>query len=168
MSNYIKLETGEIKTQGEWRQANKNMSLPRVWTADTLTDLELTAILAAPKPSCTDLQQVVGNGVTTDAKGNTVEAWSVVDKFAKTTAEDGTVTTKAQHEKAHTARLVADKETSIRTDRDRRIALTDWTGMSDVTMSANMTTYRQALRDITAHANFPDLETEDWPTKTEA
>jgi hypothetical protein len=39
-----------------------------------------------------------------------------------------------------------------------------WTGMTDVTMAADMTTYRQALRDITAHENFPDLETEDWPT----
>ena len=58
----------------------------------------------------------------------------------------------------------AEKETGIRTDRDRRIALTDWTGMSDVTMTADMATYRQALRDITSHANFPDLETEDWPT----
>lgn len=164
MSNYIKLETGEIKTQGEWRQANKHMSLPRVWTADTLTDLELTAILAAPKPSCTDLQNVVSDGVTTDAKGNTIEAWSVVDKFADTTDADGVVTTKAEHETAHTARLVADKETSIRNDRDRRIALTDWTGMSDVTMAADMATYRQALRDITAHADFPDLGTEDWPT----
>tara|TARA_R110002153_G_scaffold115085_1_gene258091 strand:+ start:147 stop:647 length:501 start_codon:yes stop_codon:yes gene_type:complete len=164
MSNYIKLETGEIKTQGEWRQANKHMSLPRVWTADTLTDLELTAILAAPKPDCTDLQNVVSDGVTTDAKGNTIEAWSVVDKFSDTTAEDGTVTTKAEHEAAHTASLVADKATSIRTDRDRRIALTDWTGMSDVTMAADMATYRQALRDITSHADFPDLETEDWPT----
>jgi hypothetical protein len=168
MSNYIKLSTGEIKTQGEWRQANKHMSLPRVWTADTLTDLELTAILAAPKPSCTDLQNVVGNGVTTDANGNTVEAWSVVDKFAKTTAKDGTVTTKAQHEKAHTASLVAAKEASVRTDRDSRIALTDWTALSDVTMAADMATYRQALRDITAHADFPDLETGDWPTKPEA
>jgi hypothetical protein len=168
MSNYIKLETGEIKSQGGWRSANKHMSLPRVWTADTLTDLELTAILAAPKPSCTDLQNVVGNGVTTDANGNTVEAWSVVDKFAKTTAKDGTVTTKAQHEKAHTASLVAAKEASVRTDRDSRIALTDWTALSDVTMAADMATYRQALRDITAHADFPDLETGDWPTKPEA
>ena len=168
MSNYIKLSTGEIKSQGGWRQANKHMSLPRVWTADTLTDLELTAILAAPKPSCTDLQNVVSDGVTTDASGNTIEAWSVVDKFADTTDADGVVTTKAEHETAYTASLVADKETSIRTDRDRRIALTDWTGMSDVTMAADMTTYRQALRDITAHANFPDLETEDWPTKPEA
>ena len=161
MSNYIKLSTGEIKTQGEWRQANKHMSLPRVWTADTLTDLELTAILAAPKPSCTDLQQVIGNGVETDAKGNTVEAWSVVDKFADTTAEDGTVTTKAEHETAYTASLVADKETSIRNDRDRRIALTDWTASTDVTMTAEMTTYRQALRDVPAQAGFPNTIT--WP-----
>jgi hypothetical protein len=164
MSNYIKLDTGEVKTQGEWRQANKHISLPRVWTANTLTDLGLTAVLAAPKPSCTDLQNVVSDGVTTDAKGNTVEAWSVVDKFADTTDADGVVTTKAEHETTHTARLVADKETSVRTDRDSRIALTDWTGMSDVTMSADMATYRQALRDITAHASFPDLEKDDWPT----
>ena len=161
MSNYIKLSTGEIKTQGEWRQANKHMSLPRVWTADTLTDLELTAVLAAPKPSCTDLQQVIGNGVETDAKGNTIEAWSVVDKFADTTAEDGTVTTKAEHETAYTASLVADKETSIRNDRDRRIALTDWTASTDVTMTAEMTTYRQALRDVPAQAGFPNTIT--WP-----
>ena len=161
MSNYIKLSTGEIKTQGEWRQANKHMSLPRVWTADTLTDLELTAVLAAPKPSCTDLQQVIGNGVETDAKGNTVEAWSVVDKFADTTAEDGTVTTKAEHETAYTASLVADKETSIRNDRDRRIALTDWTASTDITMTAEMTTYRQALRDVPAQAGFPNTIT--WP-----
>ena len=87
-----------------------------------------------------------------------------MDCFSDTTAEDGTVTTKADHEAAHTASLVADKATSIRTDRDRRIALTDWTGMSDVTMAADMATYRQALRDITSHADFPDLETEDWPT----
>ena len=164
MSNYIKLSTSEIKSQGEWRQANKNMSLPRVWTADTLTDLGLTAILAAPKPACTNLEQVIGNGVETDANGNTIEAWSVVDKFADTTDADGVVTTKAEHETAYTASLVADKETSIRTDRDRRIALTDWTGMSDVTMSADMATYRQGLRDITSHADFPDLDVEDWPT----
>jgi len=32
-------------------------------------------------------------------------------------------------------------------------------------MSAEMTTYRQALRDITDHANFPYLAEDDWPTK---
>ena len=28
-----------------------------------------------------------------------------------------------------------------------------------------MTTYRQALRDITAHADFPYLVDSDWPVK---
>ncbi len=163
MSKYIKLETGEIKTQGEWRSENRNVSLPRVWDAGTLEFLGLTPVLAAPKPDCTDLEQVVSNGVTTDANGNTVEAWSVVDKFSDTTDEDGVTTTKAEHEAAYTAKVVADKEAAVRKTRNEKLAETDWTGMSDVTMAADMATYRQALRDITTHANFPDLEEADWP-----
>ena len=162
MSNYIKLDTGEVKTQGEWRQANKHISLPRVWTATTLTDLGLTAVLAAPKPACTDLEQVIGNGVTTDANGNTVEAWSVVDKFADTTDEDGVVTTKAEHEADYTAKKDADAAASVRTQRDDKLKATDWTALSDVTMTAEMTTYRQALRDVPAQAGFPSTIT--WPT----
>ena len=53
---------------------------------------------------------------------------------------------------------------SVRSKRDDLLAETDWHGLSDVTMSAEMTTYRQALRDITAHANFPYLDDDDWPT----
>ena len=163
MSKYIKPSTGEVKTQGEWRSLNKNVSLPRTWTAATLEALSLEPVLEAPKPSCTELQQVVGNGTTTDANGNTVEAWSVVDKFADTTDVDGVTTTKAEHEAAHTAGLTAAAAASARTTRDAKLAETDWTGMSDVTMASDMTTYRQALRDITSHANFPNLEDADWP-----
>ena len=54
---------------------------------------------------------------------------------------------------------------TMRQKRDTLLAETDWTGMSDVTMSAAMTTYRQALRDITAHADFPYLDDDDWPTQ---
>jgi hypothetical protein len=32
-------------------------------------------------------------------------------------------------------------------------------------MDAAMTSYRQALRDITSHANWPNLTDADWPTK---
>jgi hypothetical protein len=164
MSNYIKLETGEIKTQGQWRAENKNVSLPRVWKAATLDFLGLTPILASPKPDHTNLQQVISGGVTTDANGNTVEAWSIVDKFADTT-EDGVTTTKAEHEAAYLAKLDADKAASVRSTRDVKLVETDWTGVSDVTMTEAMATYRQALRDITAHVNFPNLEDVDWPTK---
>jgi len=34
-------------------------------------------------------------------------------------------------------------------------------------MSSEMTTYRQALRDITKHENLPNREDADWPTAPE-
>ena len=51
----------------------------------------------------------------------------------------------------------------LRTERNKRIAETDHYGLSDQTMSAAMTTYRQALRDITDNATSLDDVT--WPTK---
>jgi len=49
--------------------------------------------------------------------------------------------------------------------RNVLLADTDYYGLSDVTMSAAMTTYRQALRDLPTHANWPNLGDDDWPTK---
>ena len=51
----------------------------------------------------------------------------------------------------------------LRTERNRLLADTDFYGNSDVTMSEAMTTYRQALRDITNTAT--SLEDVVWPTK---
>ena len=53
----------------------------------------------------------------------------------------------------------------IREHRDRLLAKTDWTGNPDVTMSDNMKTYRQALRDIPASNTI--YENVTWPTKPE-
>jgi len=50
---------------------------------------------------------------------------------------------------------------SVRTERDSLLAATDWTASTDVTMTAEMTAYRQALRDVPAQAGFPN--TIDWP-----
>ena len=47
--------------------------------------------------------------------------------------------------------------------RDGLIASTDTWALSDRTMTAEQTAYRQALRDITSQAGFPENIT--WPTK---
>ena len=154
--------TGEVKTQGEVRRMHSNTSLPRVWDANVCSALGIDPVLAAPKPEVTGYTQAIRNGATQDANSNWVQAWSVVDMFADTT-EDDVTTTKAEHEAAYQADLDAKAAESVRTQRDAKLAETDWTGMSDVTMAAEMATYRQALRDITAHANFPNLEEADWP-----
>jgi len=49
--------------------------------------------------------------------------------------------------------------------RNQLLAETDFYALSDVTMSSAMQTYRQSLRDITAHSNWPNLNGSDWPTK---
>lgn len=51
----------------------------------------------------------------------------------------------------------------LRAERDRLIAATDWWASSDRTMTAEQTTYRQALRDITDTAT--SLSDVTWPTK---
>ena len=51
----------------------------------------------------------------------------------------------------------------LRTERNSLLAQTDFYGNSDVTMSEAMTTYRQALRDITNSATSLDDVT--WPEK---
>ena len=51
----------------------------------------------------------------------------------------------------------------LREERNRRLAETDWWASSDLTMSSERTTYRQALRDITDSATSLDDVT--WPTK---
>ena len=51
-----------------------------------------------------------------------------------------------------------------RSKRDALIAATDWWASSDLTMTDEQTAYRQALRDITAHEDWPELADADWPT----
>lgn len=51
----------------------------------------------------------------------------------------------------------------LRLERDRRLAETDWWASSDLTMTTEQTTYRQALRDITDNATSLDDVT--WPEK---
>jgi hypothetical protein len=60
------------------------------------------------------------------------------------------------------ARLLADKWLAVRRDRDSRLSQTDYLALSDSTLADNMTTYRQALRDVPSQAD-PDNIT--WPTK---
>ena len=58
---------------------------------------------------------------------------------------------------------------SLREDRDRRLAATDWYGVSDLTMSADMTTYRQDLRDLPAgKSTKAHVDAVTWPTKPAA
>ena len=51
----------------------------------------------------------------------------------------------------------------VRADRNQLLAETDFHALSDVTMSDEMTAYRQALRDVPSDNADPDDIS--WPTK---
>lgn len=61
--------------------------------------------------------------------------------------------------------ILAEPLKLLRAERNRRIAETDWWASSDLTMSAERTAYRQALRDITD--TYTSLDDVVWPDKPE-
>ena len=72
------------------------------------------------------------------------------------------------------ALIAAAPMVELRRQRNAKLAETDFHAMSDVTLADNMKTYRQALRDLPAHANGKDaafdsdgttLKNVTWPTK---
>ena len=56
-----------------------------------------------------------------------------------------------------------------RNKRNNELVKSDWTQVSDSPLSdskkAEWATYRQTLRNITTHSNWPNLEEADWPTQ---
>lgn len=60
-------------------------------------------------------------------------------------------------------------EASTREIRAAMLAETDWTQTADSPLTdakkAEWRTYRQKLRDLSDHVNWPELEDFDWPTK---
>lgn len=82
----------------------------------------------------------------------------------------------AEEIQAKTDAETARKEAAVRKQRDALLAECDWTVLQDSPLTdaqvADWVIYRQALRDITTHANFPDIQGpdmegngSDWPTK---
>ena len=128
--------------------------------SEALTDLGITSWVLRGEP-------------TTEAEFNSM--------FRKITGEDDNGTAIESDDTDDfgvTWTQVSDKMTALdnaapmkelRRQRDLKLAETDFYALSDVTMSDAMTTYRQALRDITTQT--PGLDSDGnltgitWPTK---
>lgn len=139
--------TGQLATQGEVRGMYPNTSFPSQWTLTLVEELGLDPVFESPTPTTTRYQTAYKDGVEQDAQGRWLWKWSIseMDDEAKT-AKD------------------AEAAKSVRADRDRRLAETDWTQVADAPVEqAAWATYRQALRDVPGQAGFPwDIT---WPSK---
>jgi hypothetical protein len=163
MSEYRNRTTGEVKTQGQWRAANPNMSLPRVWNDSVLDALDLDPVLRSPAATTTAYQTSVRDGVEQDANGNWVEKYVARDMFS----DDPELGTKAEQEAAYQAGLDTNVAEAHRTTRNKLLADSDWTQMNDSPLTNEVktawATYRQELRDLSDLDAWPNLDDADWP-----
>ena len=92
-----------------------------------------------------------------DGSGPYIKEWNI-EGVAKPTDE--------QLNSYETSANLDDALFSLRNKRDRLLKETDYLALSDNTLSAEMTTYRQALRDITNGITTVDQANNvTWPTK---
>ena len=109
--------------------------------------------------------------MTTDMDGQSIKEVESVEKDEDPESKTFGEVTKTNYKMSHfkgndsdkNARLLADKWTAVRRDRDRKLAETDYLALSDNTVSGDMQIYRQKLRDVPADNADPDKIT--WPTK---
>ena len=104
-----------------------------------------------------------------DVEAHTIAAYT--DEDGNDVAEEDVATTYVQshfigQDDTKDARLLADEWTQIRRERTRLLAETDHLALSDQTLSAGMTTYRQELRDLpddqSSETAYADIT---WPDK---
>ena len=78
---------------------------------------------------------------------------------AEQTAHDNAITA---HDNAAPTRAL----NRLREKRNKLLVETDWLANSDVTMSSDMTTYRQTLRDLTSGLDtVAKVDAKQFPTK---
>ena len=150
---YVKISNGAVDqypyTVGNLRRDNPNTSFPKQPSNEMLADWGVYPVSGENKPSFDPkIQNAKEASEPALVNGIWTLGWNVTSK----TSEE-------------VATYNAEMSDLNRYERDTKLAETDFYALSDVTMSAEMTTYRQALRDITSHANWPNLDEADWPTK---
>jgi len=133
--------------------------------ATALTDLGIKEWVLRGEPTTeAEFNSMFRKVTGADSNGSAIES--------SNTSDFGTTWKAVSDKKA--ALIAAAPMVELRKQRNAKLAETDFHAMSDVTLADNMKTYRQALRDLPAHANGKDaafdtdgttLKNVTWPTK---
>lgn len=150
---FAKVTNGQIDTYpysiGDLRRDNPRISFPKKISVEMLASYGVHDVNWLPKPEHNAETHFVEYSPTPILQDGAWVYAPTVRELSKEQISERSVS------RAGEARI----------KRDGLLAETDYFALTDVTMDAPMTTYRQALRDITAHANWPNLADDDWPTK---
>jgi len=124
--------------------------------ANALSELGITEWVLRGEPTTeAEFNEMFRKVTGADANGTAIESANSVDWGV----------TWAQLSAKRDELIAAQPLKELRAERNRRIAETDWWASSDLTMTAEQTAYRQALRDITN--TYSSLDDVVWPVKPE-
>lgn len=123
-----------------------NTSFPQNIGSVDLTSFGYANVVSSAQPTYNANTETITEGTPVLANGVWVQTWQKTNLSAEKITEKTAV-----------------RAAAARTQRDARLADTDYLALSDSTLTDEMRTYRQALRDVPAQSGFPDNIT--WPTK---
>jgi len=168
---FVKLTNGNVDqfpyTIGQFRRDNPSTSFPAQIPNTILRRYAVYEVTELAKPSYDPLVQTLVVGTPTREVIRMKTEADCTDPLTGEVDTDqvGQPLYGNEWEVSYTAQNMeqATAESNVRAKRDSLLQETDWMALSDVTMSSEMTTYRQALRDVPAQAGFPFSVT--WPNK---
>ena len=140
---YAVIDGTTVKNTGTIRQLFPNTSFTTAGpntdflTANNVVELIETLTFTTPTQKLSPVDAYVKNG----------KVYTV--KVESTTSEEQTAIINQQWE-------------SVRFERDRKLQDTDWRASSDLTLSDDWKTYRQALRDVPTQSDPYNIA---WPTE---
>ena len=138
---HLKITNGQPETYsiGQLRRDNPNTSFPKSPSDALLAGWGVYPYTVDDQPAFDYMTQTLTHTALAEVNGAWTQGWDVSNLPAE------------------------DAGRNIRNHRDALLSQTDWMAMSDNTMSPEMATYRQALRDVTAQPGFPFAV--EWPSK---
>ena len=141
---HIKLTDGQHEpySLGQLRSDNPQVSFPSTIPSDTLAEYDVYEVVSTEQPSYDGNAHKIEQSIELVA-GVWTQTWVLVE---------------------HTAQDIERRWSSVRADRNQRLADCDWTQLPDAPLSniqmQEWASYRQALRDITTQSNPFNI---GWP-----
>ena len=157
--------TGRVMTDTTWITENKSKRPPQPLTTEFMEHNQLDPVFEGKRPSLTPPYQTIVDDGVEQVDGKWTTKYKVGPVFTEYKDSSGKTVTISEQTTTHKASVDATIAEVNRSKRTALLAETDYFGLSDVTMTDNMKTYRQALRDLPKHSNWPHLADSDWPTK---
>ena len=160
-----KRSNGELTTVSQFKASQPNTSFPKQITTEILDSYGYDPVLNGAAATVTAPYGVSTRSGVEQIDGKWFTKFVAGPIFTDTTDEEDKVTTAAQHEAAYKASVDTNAANFVRTERDNKLAATDWVVTKAKETSTNIPTafktYRQELRDLPSTSGFPHNVT--WP-----